>query len=440
MQVEAAQVRGVDVADAVGDPDRGHGIGLEQAVEPALATRGRAAQAAGQIVLVIVVVGDLVDVLDLVEEHHGLAAPRQDLLRQLEGGQPLAAGDAVALGADHRDLEQLHVQRCGQGARQLGLAGAGRPVDQHVDAGRAGTHRLAQVGLQVLEPAAQVAEAVAAQARHADHDEVVGEQAEAVAVVSEQALADAVQQVDLGRELVLAVVVHARQAGGGKRAVAVQGLGHGLDRRAEHGGEHRVQMQGGQVAQRAQRHAQVHVATRHHAQQQHLRLQLGQAEFGAQPQQVARHDRGLGQRGHARGRLLAQALARLAQRVLAVELGEEIVRIAVGRPGLHADEGQQLRGGEGIAAAELVDRAELDHRAQRPQAAQGVEVAGPGIGVAGAVQLDLAIRQDVQAALAGGGAVHGWRALGGWAAMFSQGSDKTRHRPENPCRCRVFTG
>ena len=67
-------------------------------------------------------------------------------------------------------------------------------------------------------------------------------------------------------------------------------------------------------------------------------------------------------------------------------------------------------------------------------------LAGLLVGVAGAVQLDLAIRQDVQAALAGGGAVHGWRALGGWAAMFSQGSDKTRHRPENPCRCLVFTG
>ncbi|MCY1506812.1 hypothetical protein D9M68_410690 [compost metagenome] len=136
---EAAAEGRVDLLDPVGDPQGGHGVGLEDLVDPGLAAH---AAAGGR--------GDLLGarhelrglgadgrehVLDLVEQQRGLRAALEEHLRDLQRAVAVAAAERVAVAVGVLDLEELQARGLRDHLGQLGLAGAGRAVEQHVDAG-----------------------------------------------------------------------------------------------------------------------------------------------------------------------------------------------------------------------------------------------------------------------------------------------------------------
>ena len=74
-------------------------------------------------------------VLDLVEQQQGAIAPGQQPLPQIEGAQPRVAPDRIAVLVGVIDLVQFRAHRFGQHGGVLGLAHAGRAVQQQVGAG-----------------------------------------------------------------------------------------------------------------------------------------------------------------------------------------------------------------------------------------------------------------------------------------------------------------
>ncbi|MNM67672.1 hypothetical protein D3C81_792080 [compost metagenome] len=133
VELEAAQVGRVDLPDRIGDPDHRHRILLERLVDPRLAVDRRAriflpeqahqlARAAGE------------HVFHLIEQQRGMRAAAQEGLRHLQRAVAVLARQAVAVAVQAIHLVQLAAGLARQQAREFRLAGAGRPVDQHVDA------------------------------------------------------------------------------------------------------------------------------------------------------------------------------------------------------------------------------------------------------------------------------------------------------------------
>jgi hypothetical protein len=83
--IEPPQEGGVDGVDAVCDPERRHGIGLEDPIGPGLVlARPRRASRSE-----IPVAGTFEDVLDLVEEQQGRGVAGQELLAELVVHEPV---------------------------------------------------------------------------------------------------------------------------------------------------------------------------------------------------------------------------------------------------------------------------------------------------------------------------------------------------------------
>ena len=147
---EAAPEGRVDLLDAVGDPERGHGIRFEDLVDPGLAAHA-AAGGGGDLLGARHELGGLgadrrEHVLDLVEQQRRLRAALEEDLRDLQRAVAVAARERVAVAVGVLDLEQLQARGLRHHLGELGLAGAGRAVEQHVDARLLARHRGAQQG------------------------------------------------------------------------------------------------------------------------------------------------------------------------------------------------------------------------------------------------------------------------------------------------------
>ena len=144
--VEAADEGRIHPQHGVGQPQRGHGVVLQHAVEPALVRLGRAAlqRAFAE------------DVFHLVEQQQRLALG-QKALRGAEGAQAAGCADGVAVLILAGHLEQLASQVLRQGAGQLGLARAGRAMHVQVDAAPPRGLRVAQPGTHDVQRGLDVA-------------------------------------------------------------------------------------------------------------------------------------------------------------------------------------------------------------------------------------------------------------------------------------------
>ena len=137
--LEAAAEGRVDLLDAIRDPDHGHRVGLEDLVDPGLA----ADAAAGRGVAAVQPREQLrrlagqrrEDILDLVEQQRDLAAALQEDLADLQAAVPVAARQRVAVAVGMLHLVERQPGSLRADLRKLGLAGARRTVQQHVDAG-----------------------------------------------------------------------------------------------------------------------------------------------------------------------------------------------------------------------------------------------------------------------------------------------------------------
>ena len=144
--VEAADEGGVHAGDGVGQPQRGHGVVFQHAVEPGLVRLGGAALqwAVAE------------HVFHFVKQQQRLALG-QKALRGAEGAQAADGADGVAVLVFAGHLEQLAAHVLRQGAGQLGLAGAGRAVQVQVDTAPLRALRVAQPGAHDVQRGLDVA-------------------------------------------------------------------------------------------------------------------------------------------------------------------------------------------------------------------------------------------------------------------------------------------
>ena len=139
--LEAAAESGVDLLDAVGDPDHRHRVGFQDLVDPGLAADAAAHAACGAVTAVEPrdeLSGFAADgrehVFHLVEQQRHAGAALEENLADLQAAVAVPAGQAVAVAVGV--FHFIQVQAGGRRAhfRQLGLARAGWSVEQHVDA------------------------------------------------------------------------------------------------------------------------------------------------------------------------------------------------------------------------------------------------------------------------------------------------------------------
>ena len=151
---KTAPERRVDLLDAVGDPDRRHVVGLQDLVDPGLAADAAVAgrrHLLGARQQLRGFAGDRREhVLDLVEQQGGVLAALEEDLGDLQRAVAVAAAERVAVAVGVFDLEQLQPGRLRHHLGQFGLAGAGRAVQQDVDARLLARHRIAEQGAQHL--------------------------------------------------------------------------------------------------------------------------------------------------------------------------------------------------------------------------------------------------------------------------------------------------
>ncbi|MNY06180.1 hypothetical protein D3C86_1389270 [compost metagenome] len=133
MELEAPQVRGIDLADRIRDPDHRHRILFERLVDPRLAV-DRAAR-----ILLPEQAHQLAraarkHVFHLIEQQGRPRPSAQEGLRNLQGAIAVLARKRIAVAVEAIDLVEFAVRLAGQQPRELGLASARRTIDQHVHA------------------------------------------------------------------------------------------------------------------------------------------------------------------------------------------------------------------------------------------------------------------------------------------------------------------
>ena len=128
--IEAPQVGPVHRVGVVGQPQGGHGVVLQGAVDPGFAAGGSPPSPTEQVGEGVM----LEHVLHFVEQQQGIVMSRQQPLAEGESAQPPLAPDriAVLIGVIH--LVQVRAHRCGQHGGVFGLAHARRTVQQQVGA------------------------------------------------------------------------------------------------------------------------------------------------------------------------------------------------------------------------------------------------------------------------------------------------------------------
>ena len=144
----------VDLLDAVGDPDRRHRVRFQNLVDPGLAAdaaMGWCRYLLGPRQQLRRFAGDRrKHVLHFVEQQGGLCAALEEHLRDLQRAVTVAAAQGVAVAVGILDFEQLQSGRLRHHFCELGLAGAGRAVQQDVDAGFLARYRVGQQRAQHL--------------------------------------------------------------------------------------------------------------------------------------------------------------------------------------------------------------------------------------------------------------------------------------------------
>ena len=115
---KTAPERGVDLLDAVGDPDRRHGVGFEDLVDPCLATdtaTGGRRDLVGSGQQLRRFAGDgRKDILHLVEQQGGLRAALEEHLRDLKGSVTVAPTQRIAIAVSVFHFEKLEIGGHGQ--------------------------------------------------------------------------------------------------------------------------------------------------------------------------------------------------------------------------------------------------------------------------------------------------------------------------------------
>ncbi len=119
--------RRIEIADRVGRPEHGHRIGLDQPVDPEL----RSLPPAHPVALAGLNVAD--QILHLVEQQRRAAALREHAVRELERVDAVPASGLIAILIGLTHAVERHIGRRGERARELGLAGPRRTVDQDID-------------------------------------------------------------------------------------------------------------------------------------------------------------------------------------------------------------------------------------------------------------------------------------------------------------------
>ena len=149
---ETAAKRRVNLLDAVGHPQRRHGIGRQNLVHPGLAADGARARRR-ELVRARHQLRGLAGnrrkhVFNLVEQQRRLRAAFEKHLRNLQRAVAVAPAQGIAVAVAGLHLVQVQAGGLCHHLGQLGFAGAGRAVHQHIHAGRVLRHSVAQQGHQ----------------------------------------------------------------------------------------------------------------------------------------------------------------------------------------------------------------------------------------------------------------------------------------------------
>ena len=127
-EVEAAQEGGVDVVDVVGDPDGGGGVFFEDAVGPSFGFGGAGAKQGGEVV------DRGEDVFGFIKEDQGDVFSAEEALAEHVGAEAVVAVAGVAVFILGVDFVEGDAGGGGEGAGELGFAGARGAVEEHVGA------------------------------------------------------------------------------------------------------------------------------------------------------------------------------------------------------------------------------------------------------------------------------------------------------------------
>ena len=164
---EAAPKRRVNLFDAVGHPQRGHRVGFQNLVDPGLAAdaagvrRGHVFGARHEL---RGLAGNRREhVFHLVEQQRRVRRAFEEHLRDLQRAVAVAPAQRIAIA-----VGVFHLKQCQPGGlchhpSQLGFAGAGRTINQHVHTRLLARHRLAQQGRQQAHVVTHKSEIVGAQ-------------------------------------------------------------------------------------------------------------------------------------------------------------------------------------------------------------------------------------------------------------------------------------
>ena len=289
--LEAAPERRVDLLDAVGDPDHRHRVGLQDLVDPGLAAD---AAAGGQAVAAVeprhqlrgVARDRRKHVLDLVEQQRHVGAGLEEHLADLQRAVAVAARQRIAVAVGVFDLVQVEPGGLRRHPRQLGLAGAGRPVEQHVDAGGALGHGVLQQRGEHVEVGAGEGEVgrrqLAARGRPGEYRHQLGRPLVLAHQHLRQLVGDLHQVGEVG-DVVLGdqVLDHADAL---EPRAGAQRVGHVAGVDAGHRGDRRIGLLGVGDLELDQQAAQVALAARERAVQQ--QRALGRVELQQAGQRV----------------------------------------------------------------------------------------------------------------------------------------------------------
>ena len=130
---KAAAKGRVDLVDAVGDPEGGHGVGFQHLVDPGLATRHVAAHAIVPSTLSQPFGQRGEHVFHLVKQQGGTGGALQKHLGDLQGAVAVSPAQGVAFPVGIFHFEQGQPGLACHHLGQLRLAGTGWAIQQHID-------------------------------------------------------------------------------------------------------------------------------------------------------------------------------------------------------------------------------------------------------------------------------------------------------------------